>query len=64
MRCENEAQRITKSGASARWALAGQPGEVGRRVVAMSGIASPEQAALCRWFCNRRLQVGEFGSVR
>ena len=64
MRCENEAQRITKSGASARWALAGQPGEVGRRVVAMSGIASSEQAALYQRFCNRRLQAGEFGSVR
>ena len=64
MKCENEVQRIMKSGASARWALAGKPGGVGRRAVAMSGIASSEQVALYQWFCNRRLQAGEFDSVR
>ena len=42
MKCENEAQRIAKSGASARWALAGKPGEVGRWVVVILGIASSE----------------------
>ena len=64
MRCENEAQRITKTGASARWALAGKPSKVGRRAVVMLGIVHSEQEVLYRWFHSQQLRISKFCSVR
>ena len=64
MKRDSKAQHIAKTGVSARRAFAGKPSWVGLRAVATLGIASSEQAALYQWFCNRRLQAGEFDSIR